>query len=75
MNPLDKVDIYLNRSKNALMMWSRQRRRGGEREMEEKIVELQQLQAAESKHNVNEIRRVKMELSNLLEKEDIRWRQ
>lgn len=74
MNPLEKVEGFLNRSKKALMMWSRQRRRGGERAIEEKTVRLQQLQAIECQQNVNEFRKEKEELSNLLEKEDLRWK-
>ncbi|XP_035545078.1 uncharacterized protein LOC118348178 [Juglans regia] len=39
--PLEKVVTFLDRSKKALLLWSRQRRRGGEREIEEKTRVLQ----------------------------------
>ncbi|XP_042942921.1 uncharacterized protein LOC122277107 [Carya illinoinensis] len=74
-NPLEKVENLLIKSKIALQQWSRKNKRGGERELGVLIARLKQLQQFECKQNVAKIRKVQEEISLLLEKKDLRWRQ
>ncbi|XP_042962523.1 uncharacterized protein LOC122296793 [Carya illinoinensis] len=69
-----KEELGEKESQKALLRWDSKKRRGGEREIEEKTARLKQLQAAESYQNVIEIRKVKEEVSKLLEQEDIRFK-
>ncbi|XP_042969000.1 uncharacterized protein LOC122301671 [Carya illinoinensis] len=70
-----KMVELLNRSKEVLQKWSKQLRKGRKNEIEERTNLLQRLQAVEDRYNVIEIKRVKEEVSLMLEKDDLRWRQ
>ncbi|XP_042941372.1 uncharacterized protein LOC122276027 [Carya illinoinensis] len=67
---LNKVDVLLLRSKEAFQKWNRQKNRGDRKALKKKTERLKELQEAESKNNVEEIRGVKKELQMLLEKEE-----
>ncbi|XP_042962355.1 uncharacterized protein LOC122296619 [Carya illinoinensis] len=74
-NQSSRMVEFLNRSKELLQKWSKQLRKVGRKEIEEKKKYLHRLQAKENRYNVPEVKKVKEELSLMLEKEDLKLRQ
>lgn len=73
--PVSKVQEMLSRCSGALSMWSRNHEKNKEKVIKEKSSRLHRLQLEEGSHHIEERKMIQRELGQLLEMEDLKWRQ